>query len=50
MLMFANTYEVYLAGIPVTLQKMGVFILAPTVRLLGYRSFYPELSNAKAPR
>ena len=42
MLRFAERYDVYRADLPVWFQKLGIFMLAPTARLLGFRSFYPE--------
>ena len=37
MMRFADAYDVYLGSVPVWLQKIGLFTLVPTARLLGYR-------------
>jgi len=42
MLRFAERYRVYLAGPPVWLQRLGIFALAPTARLLGHTGFEPR--------
>ena len=42
MSLFSPRYDSWLAGPPVLLQRAFFFILAPTARLFGYRSFYEE--------
>jgi len=37
--------EHYMPGVPVALQKLGLTLLAPLGRLLGYRARYPEYSG-----
>ena len=39
---FAPKYDSWLAGPPVFLQKALFFVIAPTARLLGYRTFYEK--------
>lgn len=39
---FAPKYDLWLAGPPVFLQKTLFFVVGPTARLLGYRSFYEK--------
>lgn len=50
MLRFAERYGVYLAGPPVWFQQLGIFAIAPTARLLGYRSFESRYAEqARSP-
>ena len=37
MMRFADAYDVYLGSVPVWLQKIGLFTVVPTARLLGFR-------------
>ncbi len=46
LLRFSERYDVYLAVVPIWLQKMGIFIVAPTARLLGFRSHDPSFTRA----
>jgi quercetin dioxygenase-like cupin family protein len=39
---FSPKYELWLAGPPVPLQKFSYFLIGPTARLLGYRSYYEK--------
>ena len=39
---FSPKYDSWLAAPPVPLQKMLFFIIGPTARLLGYRTFYEK--------
>jgi mannose-6-phosphate isomerase-like protein (cupin superfamily) len=39
---FAPKYDLWLAGPPVFLQKTLFFIIGPTARLFGYRTFYEK--------
>lgn len=41
MLRFAERYGVYLEGLPIWIQRFGIFVLAPTARMMGFSSFYP---------
>ena len=36
---YADAYDVYLAGLPLRLQMVGLWLLTPTLRMLGYRRF-----------
>ncbi|SVB40662.1 uncharacterized protein METZ01_LOCUS193516 [marine metagenome] len=36
---YADAYDVYLAGPPLRLQMVGLWLLTPTLRMLGYRRF-----------
>ena len=38
---YSNT--IYKAGVPVSVQKIGITMLAPIARMLGYKVRYPEL-------
>lgn len=44
-----DTYPdtIYRAGVPVPLQKLGVAMLAPLARMLGYKARYPEIVGAE---
>lgn len=37
---------IYRAGLPIPIQKLGIKMLAPVARMLGYRARYPELVGA----
>jgi quercetin dioxygenase-like cupin family protein len=39
---FSPKYELWLASPPVALQKAFYFVISPTARLLGYRSYYEK--------
>lgn len=41
----ANTYELYVAGPPVPVQKAMSFVLGGIARLLGYKSYYRKYSE-----
>lgn len=41
----ANTYEIYVAGPPLWLQKAMGFVLGGIGRLIGYKKFYPKYST-----
>jgi quercetin dioxygenase-like cupin family protein len=43
----ANTYEIYVAGPPLLIQKVMSIILGGLARLVGYKHFYPEYSPAR---
>jgi quercetin dioxygenase-like cupin family protein len=43
----ANTYEIYVAGPPLPIQKVMSITLGGLARLVGYKQFYPEYSPAK---
>ncbi len=38
---------IYRAGLPIPVQKLGIKMLAPVARMLGYRARYPELVGAE---
>ena len=40
MSLFSPRYELWMAGPPIVLQRVFFGLIAPTARLLGYRSFY----------
>lgn len=42
MMLFMRAYDIYPASPPPALMRVLSFLLAPTARLVGYRSFYPE--------
>ena len=44
LLRFADRYDVYLGGPPIWFQELGIFLLSPTARLLGFKGFYPEFA------
>ena len=44
MSLFSPRYDSWLAGPPIVLQRVFFALLAPTARLLGYRSFYEKYS------
>ncbi len=44
-MLFLQEYEVYPANPPPALLRVLSFLLAPTARLVGYRSFYPEYAE-----
>lgn len=44
-MLFVDYYGTYTAGLPVGAQKTLSFIMAPTSRLLGYRTWRPEYST-----
>ena len=46
LLRFSERYDVYLAVVPIWLQKLAIFIVAPTARLLGFRSYDPSFTKA----
>lgn len=45
-----DTYPdtIYRAGLPIWFQKLGISLLAPIARMLGYKARYPELIGAKS--
>jgi mannose-6-phosphate isomerase-like protein (cupin superfamily) len=45
MMLFVQAYDVYPATPPPAVVRAMSFLLAPTARLLGYRSFYPEYAK-----
>jgi mannose-6-phosphate isomerase-like protein (cupin superfamily) len=45
MMLFVQAYEVYPASPPPAVMRAISFLLAPTARLVGYRSFYPEYAE-----
>ncbi|QHT70844.1 cupin domain-containing protein [Rhodocytophaga rosea] len=44
-MLFVDYYKTYRADIPIRAQKILSFILAPTARLLGYRTWKPQYSK-----
>jgi mannose-6-phosphate isomerase-like protein (cupin superfamily) len=44
-MLFADYYKTYTADIPIPAQKILSFLLAPTARLLGYRTWKPQYSK-----
>lgn len=44
-----DTYPdtIYRAGVPIAVQKLGIKMLAPIARTLGYKARYPELVGAE---
>lgn len=44
-MLYSAYYGTYLARPPVAVQKVLSFLVAPTARLLGYRSWYPAYSQ-----
>ncbi len=49
LMLFLQEYEVYPATPPPALLRPLSFLLAPTARLFGYRSFYPEYAKSSPP-
>ena len=45
MMLFVQAYDAYPASPPPAVVRVMSFLLAPTARLLGYRSFYPEYAE-----
>jgi hypothetical protein len=45
MMLFVQAYDAYPASPPPTVMRAMSFLLAPTARLVGYRSFYPEYAE-----
>ena len=45
MSLFSPRYDSWLAGPPVVLQRVLFGLIAPTARLLGYRSFYGDIPS-----
>jgi mannose-6-phosphate isomerase-like protein (cupin superfamily) len=45
MMLFVQEYDVYPASPPPAVVRALSFLLAPTARLVGYRSFYPEYAE-----
>ena len=43
-MLFVNYYKTYTADLPVVVQKILSFLLAPTARIVGYRSWRSEYS------
>lgn len=43
-MLFVDYYGTYTADLPVTVQKVLSFLLAPTARLLGYKTWRPDYS------
>jgi mannose-6-phosphate isomerase-like protein (cupin superfamily) len=53
MMLFVQAYDVYPARPPLAVIRTLSFLLAPTARLFGYKSFYPEYAKQflkSAPR
>ena len=50
MLRFAERYEVYRGDMPIWFQQLGIALLAPIARVLGFRSFYASYSDAARSR
>ncbi len=50
MLRFAERYEVYRADLPIWFQKLGITLVAPFARALGFRSFYATYSEQARAR
>jgi quercetin dioxygenase-like cupin family protein len=44
---FSPKYEIWLADPPVPLQKAFYFVIGPTARLLGYRTYYEKYKPGK---
>jgi mannose-6-phosphate isomerase-like protein (cupin superfamily) len=42
MMLFVQAYDIYPATPPPAVMRVMSFLVAPTARLVGYRSFYPE--------
>jgi quercetin dioxygenase-like cupin family protein len=45
MMLFVRAYDIYPANPPPTLTRVLSLLLAPTARLVGYKSFYPEYAE-----
>jgi mannose-6-phosphate isomerase-like protein (cupin superfamily) len=45
MMLFVQAYDVYPATPPPAVVRVISFLLAPTARLVGYRSFYPQYAK-----
>lgn len=45
MMLFVQAYDAYPASPPPAVVRAMSFLLAPTARLVGYRSFYPEYAE-----
>jgi mannose-6-phosphate isomerase-like protein (cupin superfamily) len=45
MMLFVQAYDIYPASPPPAVVRVISFLLAPTARLVGYRSFYPEYAE-----
>jgi hypothetical protein len=45
MTLFSQQYDIYPANPSPTITRALSFLLAPTARLVGYRSFYPEYAK-----
>ena len=45
MMLFVQAYDVYPVSPPPAVVRVISFLLAPTARLVGYRSFYPEYAE-----
>jgi mannose-6-phosphate isomerase-like protein (cupin superfamily) len=50
MSLMAPRYDIYPAVLPVWIQNVLYLAIAPTARLFGYRSFYPEYSRRARER
>jgi len=50
MLRFAERYEVYRGDLPVWFQRVGITLLAPFARALGFSSFYEAYSEEARAR
>ena len=44
-MLFMPAYDVYPVSPPPAVVRVLSFLLAPTARLVGYRSFYPEYAQ-----
>jgi hypothetical protein len=44
---FSPKYELWLASPPVFIQKAFYFVISPTARLLGYRTYYEKYKPGK---
>ena len=46
---YALAYDVYLAHVPIELQKIGLMLIDPTLRLLGFERYNPShIQRARA--
>lgn len=47
---FSPTYDSWLGGPPVALQRAAFWVVGPIARLLGYRTYYSEYAPARVAR
>ena len=45
MLRFADRYAIYKGGVPVSVQRIAITLLAPFARALGFRGFYERYAK-----